>query len=47
MEVFYDGVIDNEFALIPLEGCIEGIRIDDDNEENNTKNVIRNVRCET
>src|SRR5208283_962886 len=47
MEVFYYGVIDNEFALIPLEGCIEGIRIDDDNEENNTKNVIRNVRCET
>ena len=36
MEVLYNGILNNKMFFIPLEGSIERIGIDDDNEKNET-----------
>jgi len=43
MEVFYDGIVDNKVALIPLERGIEGIGIDDDNEKNQNSDMNKRM----
>jgi hypothetical protein len=47
MEVSYDGIMNNKVTFIPLERCIKGIGIDNENEKNETSDMRQRVVRQT